>query len=124
MRCFHCGTEIINDISVCPHCGQGVSEVKVLSRQERDNFNGVTLGEADSFDNATIPGYKYQGSQGKSKVYVRQVSIGGGILSRLMWGGILLLLAFLGLIIFAALPIIILLLSVGGIIFYYFLRRR
>ena len=120
MACACCGGELTPDKIQCPHCGHHVSEVKVLSQKERDNFHGVTLGE-ENFSEAER---EFSQQQRHERIYVRQVSFGGGVLSRLMLGALLAFLALLVLLFFAALPIILLVLSVVGTVFYYFFRRR
>ncbi|HWR39043.1 MAG TPA: hypothetical protein VN611_06055 [Patescibacteria group bacterium] len=124
MKCSQCNAELASGKPECPHCGHVVSEVKVLSRQDRDNFDGVTLGEEERSANGAAYG-QYQQEYGGGRIHVKQVSFGGGFLSRLLLGGVLLvLLAFLTLLFFAALPIILFVLSVAGTIFYWLFRRR
>ena len=91
MACACCGGELTPDKIQCPHCGHHVSEVKVLSQKERDNFHGVTLGE-ENFSEAER---EFSQQQRHERIYVRQVSFGGGVLSRLMLGALLAFLALL-----------------------------
>ena len=124
MKCSQCGGELTAGNPECPNCRHVTSDVKVLSRRERDSFAGVTFDGEEPRE--TENSGRYRNEQNGSRIYVRQVSLGGGsggFLSKLIWGGVLALIALLTLLFLAALPIVIMVLSFIGAIFYYFFRR-
>ena len=45
MICKHCGLEYPDDLDACPGCGAANEDVEaqVLSEEERDSFDGMTI---------------------------------------------------------------------------------
>ena len=109
MRCESCGREIEPPAEKCPHCAD-TSLVRVLSPEERENFQGVTLGE----EPATGGDYTYESRGPHHRVYVRQVSLGGGMG---IWTK-LVLLAVIGLLVFVVLPMFFLFFAAAGIVWF------
>lgn len=113
MRCNGCGHE--SDEEVCPVCGQDnrdASRVTVLPRDEKDDFDGITIdqGEGDRSDY-----YQQQYDRpGFGRVYIRQVNMGGGgLLSKLLIAAVFLF------ILFVALPVAVLLMLIGTVIWLF-----
>lgn len=117
MRCDQCQAEIGAESQRCPHCGAEQPTVEVLSPEERENFQGLTI-ETES------PG-REQRSEGYSGdeyfdprrgVYVRRFSFGesqNNWLSRIVIG-----LIVIG-VLFLAFPFLVVILGVfviGGIL--------
>jgi hypothetical protein len=112
MSCVHCGFNLESDQTTCPNCHQN-SQVTVLPDEERECFNGLTIGQEN--------GNEYYQSQNHSSdrhVYVRHINLNsrGNLLAKLLIG------AFLLLFIIIALPVAIIL-SVCFAIFW-FLRKN
>lgn len=101
MRCPRCGGEMNSEEQECRTCKETVGDVKVLSRDERESFDGVTL-DCDS-DGKTRQEYRqYENSGPQHRVFVRQMSFGSGRTS--IWAKLILALG-LGLLVFVVLPI-------------------
>lgn len=91
MNCPYCGFEIENETTVCPNCGGERSQVQVLTPEERENFQGLTISdESEHHDDGF---YEYKSADGRRRVYVRQVNLGrspAGLLTSLFIGAIVL----------------------------------
>ena len=110
MRCVHCGFNLPDEDTVCSNCHKPVSEVSVLSPQEREAFDGVTIDQdTDQRDNKT-------NQQNQQRVHIRRVYIGGnnslsGFLTLLAVGFIA------AVILFFAVPAILLLVA-AAVVFW------
>lgn len=111
MQCASCGLPVGEEETRCPHCGKTVSPVSVLSPNEREAFNGVTIdqdGDRRSDDRQ---------DNSRERIYFRHVYVGGNS----KWSGLVTLL-IVGFIIaaflFFALPVI-LLLTVSAVILWF-----
>jgi hypothetical protein len=98
MLCANCAKEIGPEEKECPNCGQPQGEVKVLTPEERENFQGITLGDAPEKEGS----YQYESRGPGHRIYVRQVSFGAGKTS--FWTK-LIIAAVLGVLIFVFLPL-------------------
>ncbi|MDR3564561.1 MAG: hypothetical protein P4N59_24450 [Negativicutes bacterium] len=94
MRCTNCGRELAPQETECIECRQPSREVQVLTREERENFQGVTLDNEPAEKNY----YEYQSSGPSHRVYVRQVNFGSGKMG--FWTKLLIGAAFAFLIFF------------------------
>jgi hypothetical protein len=101
MLCANCAKEIGPGEKECPNCGQPQGEVKVLTREERENFQGITLGDAPAEEGS----YQYESRGPGHRIYVRQVSFGTGKSS--FWTK-LIIAAAVGVLIFVFLPLALL----------------
>lgn len=110
MQCAECGREMGPQEEKCPHCA-GKGEVRVLSREERENFQGVTLGD----EPAAGGDYTYKSEGPSHRVYVRQVNFGAGRIS--IWTK-LIILAVIGLLLFVVLPMFFLFFAAAGVIWF------
>ncbi|BBB92602.1 MAG TPA: hypothetical protein PKA28_03760 [Methylomusa anaerophila] len=121
MRCSSCGADLDEQNEVCPHCRMG-SEVKPLSKRERDNFDGLTIEEEKTKSGKY---YEYREESPSHRIHVRQINLNFGLTGLL---GKLTILAFLifvfGVVFFVALPLLFLLAIAGSIVWFLFLRRR
>ncbi|VBB08666.1 Hypothetical protein LUCI_3944 [Lucifera butyrica] len=117
MRCYYCGAEKDTIEEQCPHCGRKETEVQILSREEREGFQGVTIeGEPDPGSN----GYQEDNNSGGNRIYVRHIQFGSnrtGFWTRLLIG------AILAGIILIALPLAVFLAVAGSLIWFLFRRR-
>ncbi len=111
MVCPVCGQEIPPHEAECPHCREGEGRVKVLTPAERENFQGVTLGEEPVEEGR---GRRYQYGGGGQRVYVRHVSFGGG---SSLWTK-LIVLAIAGVVIFVVLPMFFLFFAAAGVVWF------
>ncbi|SMC99127.1 zinc ribbon domain-containing protein [Sporomusa malonica] len=114
MECPNCSAQIEPEASRCQHCGHELA-VKVLSRQERDNFNGITIEEKGDSDNRR----QYAGSGDRPRV--KQVNIAFDSSS---WTGKLIVAAILGLLVFFFLPLFMfVVLAAGAVLVVVWLLR-
>ncbi len=68
MRCPNCNQEV-NNGGTCPYCETPLNQVKVLSPQERENFEGITIEQDDQHEQQE----QYR-QHGNYRVYVKHVS--------------------------------------------------
>ena len=99
MYCHKCQTEISPESKTCPHCGEMQHRVEVLSPEERENFQGITI-EANTGERQRRDYYESEEeySDPRKGVYVRRFSFGGGsgnFLNRILIGLIVLGMLFL-----------------------------
>lgn len=120
MQCNHCGNPVEVDNTICPECGEVVqTKIQVLSPEERENFDGMTIEEEKHETDDT---FEYQRNTSNGRVYVRQISFGnspGGIINKIIIGAVILGLVIVALpLALAVLGILLLSWFAGG------LRRR
>lgn len=106
MKCDFCGREVEKGVTECPYCHyQFKIEAKVLSSDERDTFEGVTIEEDGSTTDSSAAAREQReqqqsGSQWQQNVpprlKVHSYGCGSGMLMTLLiLGGILALVFFL-----------------------------
>ncbi|WP_371381406.1 zinc ribbon domain-containing protein [Sporomusa aerivorans] len=115
MKCPNCGEQIEAGAGKCLHCGHEM-EVTVLSRQDRDSFNGITI-EEENRDSRR----QYGGGGADEKIRVKQINLAFDSSS---WLSKLAIAAVLALLVFFFLPMLMFFLLVGGVILiaYWLLR--
>jgi hypothetical protein len=111
MICPTCGREVPPHETGCPHCREGEGQVKVLTPAERENFQGVTLGDEPAEEGRER---RYQYGNGGQRIYVRHVSFGGG---SSLWTK-LIILVVAGVAIFVVLPMFFLFFAAAGVIWF------
>lgn len=129
MKCDFCGRDVNQGATECPYCHyQFKIDAKVLSPNERDTFEGVTIEEDGSSSSSSSPrnekieqerGYRQEGrSYGQrqqtefGRVKVHQFGCGSGILMTLLiLGGILTLFFFL-------LPTFLVFAAIGAVVVF------
>lgn len=116
MRCSKCGQELGPGERECSACRE-LHDVKVLSPQERENFQGVTL-ESEPPRESGGQYYGYDSSGPNHRVHVRSVRFTTGGMS--LWSK-LAAVAVVGLLVFVFLPLAVLL--VAGASLAWFLYR-
>lgn len=109
MQCPNCNEIIQTGISNCPHCGHTLT-VTVLSRQERDGFNGITI-EGESADNRSGQ-YKHYEASGSPRIKRINLSFGSS-----GWTGNLIAAAVLAVLLFFFLPVLMFILLIVGAAF-------
>ncbi|MCE5285524.1 MAG: hypothetical protein LLG02_06725 [Pelosinus sp.] len=90
MRCANCGAELDSN-EECSNCHSNNAEIKVLSPEEKRNFQGITIDQ--SGQNSAEESYQ-QGA--RDRIYVRQASFSlpkTGFFVKLLIGAGLLVLA-------------------------------
>lgn len=105
MQCPNCSEFIQSGADSCPHCGHKVA-VTVLSKQERDNFNGITIE-----DNSNNERERYDYEAGGSP-RIKQYSFSFGSLGLF---GNLFVVAIIAAILFFFLPILVVTLLIIGV---------
>ncbi len=120
MKCDFCGREVEERVTECPYCHyQLKKETQVLSPDERDTFEGITIeedGSTSSSERTTEQKSRY-GSYETSRqtgpqIKVKTVNISSGILMTLLIiGGILALFFFL-------LPAFLVFAAVGAVVVF------
>jgi hypothetical protein len=118
MNCTYCGFEMEEGAAVCLNCGAEKGKVQVLTPEERENFQGLTIN-----DEPEPRDYEYKSADGRRRVYVRQVNLGKsplGLFTPLLIGAVI-----LGLVIFL-LPLALFMVGILllGWLLAGFLRRR
>jgi uncharacterized membrane protein YvbJ len=114
VQCPNCGAQIQAGADTCPHCGH-VVEVTVLSRQERDNFNGITIEEENREGSRQYS--SGTGDRGRSK----QINI---TFDSSSWISKLIIAAVLALVVFFFLPVLMFFLLAGGVVLIAFWLLR
>lgn len=110
MRCPNCNQEV-NSGDTCPYCETPLNQVKVLSPEERENFEGITIDQEEQDEQQEQ--YRQQGSY---RVYVKQVDTGStSVLTKVL------LALFIAFFLFVALPMTIVI--VAGIAIIWWLYR-
>ena len=126
MRCPKCGGESDEVGSVCKRCAAAEPEVKVLSPDERDDFNGLTIQQGNEREQGpdypqwpADSSHEYHSEGPGHRVYVRQVSFGSqstGILTKLVLAAVVLFLLFV------ALPLALIIMVVSSVLWWLFRR--
>lgn len=128
MKCGFCGREVDKGVVECPYCHYRFEiDAKVLSPNERDTFEGVTIEEdGTTTDNKNVKdnndrqyresNYSYQGynRQGKQQPNIKVHSFGCGssiLMTLLILGGVLTLVFFL-------LPTFIVFAAIGAVVVF------
>ena len=103
MRCPDCGKEMNGHECQCPDCGSKQPHVSVLTPQERETFQGITINQDQGEEDRN---YQESGSRASHRVHIKQVHLGGGgFLNRLLIT--LAIMAFLAALVFVALPLVL-----------------
>lgn len=84
MQCNTCGNEFDEQAGTCPGCHTDPGKVQVLSPEERENFNGITIEQNSDNPKNAKTGSPFQ------KVFIFQSS-SGGMLAKLIIGALLLI---------------------------------
>jgi hypothetical protein len=84
MQCNTCGNEFDDWAGTCPKCHADPGKVQVLSPEERENFNGITIEQDGGNSKNANTGSPFQ------KVFVFQSS-SGGMLAKLIVSALLLI---------------------------------
>lgn len=107
MQCPNCNEQVQTAVDSCPHCGHKLA-VTVLSHQERDNFNGITIEDGTADDSRRqYSSYEFEGAP-----RVRRINISFGSYG---WAGKLMAAAILAIVLFFFLPLLMfILLVIGG----------
>ncbi|WP_299449400.1 hypothetical protein [uncultured Phascolarctobacterium sp.] len=128
MKCGFCGREVDKGVVECPYCHYRFEiDAQVLSPNERDTFEGVTIEEdGTTTDNKNVKdnndrqyresNYSYQGynRQGKQQPNIKVHSFGCGssiLMTLLILGGVLTLVFFL-------LPTFIVFAAIGAVVVF------
>ncbi|CQR70081.1 hypothetical protein SOV_29150 [Sporomusa ovata DSM 2662] len=109
MQCPYCNELIKNGADTCPHCGHTLA-VTVLSRQERDGFNGITI-EGDNVHAHHGHDSRYESGAAPK---VKRINLSFGSYG---WAGNLMAAAILAVLLFFFLPVLLLILLVIGAAF-------
>ena len=118
MKCTKCGQEL--DVSGrCPYCSPEPPEVRVMSKEEKNLYNGITIDEnientAQHRENRT-----YTKRQDKSNIFFKNIrfnTFGSNWMSRA--AVFLLIAAGLGFVVFIALPIALIGVAIGVIVWF------
>lgn len=108
MQCPNCGVQIQGGSDKCQHCGHEQA-VTVLSRQERDNFNGITIEDENRESSRQYSSYE-SGYQPRVKRINLSFDSGG-------WTGKLIVAAILAILVFFFLPLLLFILVAVGALF-------
>jgi hypothetical protein len=112
MRCDNCGhsAELFEETR-CPECGEAAETVRVITPDERDGFQGLTITTPGATPTDETADCFYENHGPTSRIYVRQINLArSGFLVKFLMG-----LAFLAFIIFLLPVAIILVVLFGGL---------
>ncbi len=128
MICNFCGHEVDDKVAECPYCHYIFDkDAQVLSREERDTFDGVTIDEEGNTEDSSkqrAPGYTYedgyrrerqeqQYQQQNPNIKVYPLGCGSSMLMTLLiLGGILALFFFL-------LPTFLVFAAIGAVVVFF-----
>ncbi len=116
MQCPNCDAQIQAGAGSCPHCGHEPA-VTVLSRQERDNFSGITI-EGENSDDSR---HQHSGYESGYQPRVKRINVSFGSSG---WTGKLLVAVILAVLVFFFLPVLLfILLAVGAVLMGVWLLR-
>lgn len=62
LNCIICGFQLENEEQQCPACKGTESNVQVLTRKKRQEFDGITLEQEETQDASASAGYTYHAS--------------------------------------------------------------
>lgn len=115
MKCSQCGHEL-DEHGVCGYCAGGAN-VRVLSREEKNSYRGVTIEEVPRDGEEAEPRFYRQDPFGRAGIHIHRVNLGAGRSNWLNWliGGIVLTVIF-GIVLFVALPIALVLAAVAVVV--------
>jgi RNA polymerase subunit RPABC4/transcription elongation factor Spt4 len=129
MRCEQCGAEVDATGKTCPECGHSVGMVEILTPEEREGFQGLTI-ETPGSGGARQDDYSYEYHEPQTGVDVRKFNFNtghGNLLNRILVGLVIAGVFFLALpILFLIFPMLFVILGavlLGGFIAVA-LRRR
>jgi hypothetical protein len=114
MHCDNCGysNEDSNN-GPCPECGATAETVRIITPDERDGFQGLTITTPGSSPTDETAECFYENHGPVSRVYVRQINLArSGLLAKLLMG-----LVFLAFVIFLLPVALVLAVLFGGLAF-------
>lgn len=121
MKCDFCGRELDDKVSECPYCHYQIKkDPKILSANERDDFDGITIEEDGTTSDSRSSKKSEESAQGTyNKEYranpnfkVRTFNMRSGFLMTLLIiGGILALIFFL-------LPAFLMFAAIGAVVVF------
>lgn len=109
MQCPKCNEIIQTGIESCPHCGYTFA-VTVLSRQERDGFDGITI----EGENVDARRGQYSSYESSDSPRVKRINLSFGSSG---WVGNLMVAAILAVLLFFFLPVLLFIFLVVGAAF-------
>jgi hypothetical protein len=110
MRCSTCGYEL-DENGKCQNCSSEAAKVHVMSQEEKDGYNGVTIEETSSGRSH----FKEEPKSGNRKIYINTFGLGNS-----NWlvkvSLFVLVVAILAFVVFVALPVILVGAAIGIIV--------
>lgn len=118
MKCAKCGHEL-DAAGHCPYCSSEASEVRVMSREEKNLYNGITIDE--NVDNTAYhqENHRYAKGQNGAKIFFKNVrldSFGSNWMSKA--AVFLLIAAVIGFVVFIALPVALIGIAIGAVVWF------
>ena len=113
MNCRICGAEIEADEQECSKCIEMGNKVQVLTLEEKQHFNGITVEQDEGEEQGEDQYGDSRAHQGNQQMYSKQFSISSTSLLTKLFLGII-----LAGVIFVALPVAIVIISIVGIMTY------
>lgn len=111
LKCIVCGAEVDADEQQCSSCRENYNNIQVLTVEEKQAFNGITLEEGQE----QPMGGAYERYNGNQRIYNRQFSVVNvSFLTKIVLG-----IVFLG-VVFIALPVAIIGISLISMMVYFF----
>jgi Mg2+/citrate symporter len=116
MICKKCGFEYVDGLKECPNCQAPNEplEVKVLTKDERDTFGGITIEDTKSENEQGFRVYEAEEERektNKSHIHVKTFGLGSS------WLWILLFLVILAGLFFFILPLAVIF-AIGAVCYY------
>lgn len=111
LNCRVCGAVVEADEQECSKCREMENKVQVLTAEELEHFNGITLEQEQQEDEGQH--YEHQANNDNQQMYTKQFNISStSLLTKLLVGIIL-----VG-VVFVALPIAVFFISIVGLVTY------
>lgn len=118
MKCYTCGREL-DDKGICSYCADG-AKVRVLSREEKNFYDGVTIEETPEGTREEGPRFYKRDRFREAGIRFHQIHLGSPKKNWLNWviGGVVLA-AILAIVLFVALPIALVLAAVAAVVWVF-----
>ena len=118
MKCTKCGQEI-DASGRCPYCDHEAPEVRVMSKEEKNLYNGITIDETIEHTTNRQENRAYNNKQSGANVFFKNIRLdtfGSNWMSKA--AVFLLIAAVVGFVVFIALPVALIGVAIGIVVWF------